>query len=53
MSSGSERRLSSCAAPRKFVQWSLHIKEGLPLRSINRRKMAMNVSVVRFDANFR
>ena len=57
MSSGSERKeinfLSSRAAPRKFVPWSLHIKEGLPQQAINCRKAAMNVSVVRSDANSR
>ena len=42
---------SSRIAPTKFVPWSLHIKEGFPLRTMNRCRAAMKVSVVRSDTN--
>ena len=42
---------SNNTAPTKFVPWSLHIREGLPLRAMNLCKGAMNASIVRSDAS--
>ena len=45
--------LSSFTAPTKLVPWSLHNSEGLSLRTMNRRKVAMKASVEKSEVNSR
>ena len=49
----SDKLFISRVALTKFVPWSLHINDGLPLRAINRRRAAINASVERSEVNSR